>query len=152
MSQNYVISNGELYHYGVKGMKWGVRKQKRYADRVSYMKKKHSASGYRSEAAQYESQLKRMTDRGYKKYAKDNYMDDYSDKDQRRIFAEQQAELRNRIDSAKHFANNAHLLSKRLDSIDTSSMSYKKAVKLVRQYENDWLNETIDSDPTLKGR
>ena len=23
---NYVITNGELYHHGVKGMKWGVRK------------------------------------------------------------------------------------------------------------------------------
>ena len=29
MSQNYIITSGELYHYGVKGMKWGVRK-KRY--------------------------------------------------------------------------------------------------------------------------
>lgn len=27
MSSNYVIYNGELYHYGVKGMKWGVRKK-----------------------------------------------------------------------------------------------------------------------------
>ena len=28
MENNYVIVNGELYHHGVKGMKWGVRKDK----------------------------------------------------------------------------------------------------------------------------
>lgn len=26
MSQNYIITNGELCHYGVKGMKWGQRR------------------------------------------------------------------------------------------------------------------------------
>jgi hypothetical protein len=26
MNQNYIIINGELYHHGIKGMKWGVRR------------------------------------------------------------------------------------------------------------------------------
>lgn len=143
------MNNYELYHYGVKGMKWGVRKQQKYNDRVSYIKKKYSKDTYDREAASYESELKWMKNLGYKKYAKENYLDDYSDKDQQKIFAEQQDELHNRIKSAKHFANNTATLSKRIDSIDTSSMSYKNAVKLVRQYEIDWLNETINSDPTI---
>ena len=25
---NYIVCNNELYHHGVKGMKWGVRKKK----------------------------------------------------------------------------------------------------------------------------
>ena len=37
----YVIQNGELYHYGVKGMKWGVRKKyyKSYMDNDRTLKK-----------------------------------------------------------------------------------------------------------------
>ena len=34
MSNNYVIKDGELYHHGVKGMRWGVRKADRY-NRIS---------------------------------------------------------------------------------------------------------------------
>ena len=140
----------EIYHHGVKGMKWGVRKQKKYNDLASHLKKKHSKASYDSEAKSYESELKRMKQLGYKKYAKENYLDDHSDKQQQAIFRDQQTELRNRLASAKHFANNSSVLSKRIDSIDTSNMSYRKAVKLLRQYENDWINATIDSDPTMR--
>lgn len=44
MSQNYIITDGELCHYGVKGMKWGKRKlktleRKKKSDTIDYLAK-----------------------------------------------------------------------------------------------------------------
>ena len=43
---DYIIHNGELYHHGVKGMKWGVRRGRKTTERevqktTSKDKKKH---------------------------------------------------------------------------------------------------------------
>ena len=41
---NYILtSNGELYHYGVPGMKWGVRRQKLKAAKQRYKKRENAA-------------------------------------------------------------------------------------------------------------
>ena len=42
---NYTIVNGELYHVGVKGMKWGVRKEYKYARNIYRKGKKVHSKG-----------------------------------------------------------------------------------------------------------
>lgn len=84
-----------------------------------------------------------MKKRGYSKWAKDNYMDGYSKKDQKKFYDDYITELRNNIESSKQFAKNSSVLSKRLDNIDTSAVSYRKAKKMVRQLETDWINENL---------
>lgn len=51
---NYIIVNGELYHYGVKGMHWGVRKAyNRW--RVRRNKKKQDKWNERAENTKFKS-------------------------------------------------------------------------------------------------
>lgn len=140
-----------LQHHGVKGMKWGVRKERDYAVRTSIMKSKHSEDRYTAEAERHKAELEQMKSLGWEKWARENdlYITDEDKEWAKNEYKLYQQELNNRIKSAEHFAKNSPSLMKRIDSIDTSSVSYKEAVRLLKQHQNDWLNEVIETDPTI---
>lgn len=49
MANDYVIHNGELYHYGVPGMRWGVRRAQKRAARV---RRKGARKGWSDDAVE----------------------------------------------------------------------------------------------------
>ena len=64
---NYVIANGELYHHGVKGMKWGHRKAVRLENKVS---RKYAKAGQNTGRAEYYRDKSNSTKAKYESVAK----------------------------------------------------------------------------------
>lgn len=61
MNRDYILtSDGELYHYGVKGMKWGVVKQVANVATQGYKKiSEHGTNTYNKKVSKYEDKAMR---------------------------------------------------------------------------------------------
>lgn len=149
------MNDYELYHFGIKGMKWGVRRyqnkdgsltptgKKRYNAKVKQAKDWYGKERWQDEIDSNKKEVSSIKKAGYKKWAKDNYLDVLDDSDQKSMFNEQIKWHENRIKDAQKTLNRTGILYERLDSIDPTSVGYKRAMKLVNQVVREWVDEDL---------
>ena len=82
---DYVLINGELYHHGVKGMKWGVRKAYDAIAGYGYRKQKKEADKYANKAARAASNGNKIASKYYK--SKSYRIEDSSYSDVKNFYA-----------------------------------------------------------------
>lgn len=173
---NYIYNpgNGELYHYGVKGMKWGVRryqnkdgsltpagkkrqaKQTKKSDRyikrkLSYMNEKYAKRELDDAGREYARLSGRDGRDYYRNWLADDPNDPYTDYnyEQERQYAREKY-----VSAMAEHKTIQKYFSEPVSKIDTSNISYKEAKRLVNQYENEYIHEYLKAvkelDATVK--
>lgn len=73
---DYIIKNGELYHYGVLGMKWGVRRSQAKLNRVSKKAKRRGWSEDKQTVAEIKTKkVSQMSNNELKKLNERNQLE-----------------------------------------------------------------------------
>lgn len=128
--------NTELYHYGVKGMKWGVRKDKKRLGEVTVSRTNNKVGPYYSD-----KDKKKMTDRARKSLTQEerlnrarsevysnkanrhkNKADSYTNKSQHDKAKKQLEKRKEAMTLAKEFTKQANTVNKRLSDIDSGRL------------------------------
>ena len=114
----YIIKRDELYHYGVKGMKWGVRKDKVNKIKSSTVKKARNAANY------YKNVTGARSSAAVKKYRRKN-IDGMSDADIRKAI--------NRMNLEKDYRNLTKADILRGKRFADSAFDYRAKYKTIRK-------------------
>lgn len=64
---NYIVQNSELYHYGVKGMKWGRRRYHNEERKQQKAERKQQRQEYKQQRQQQKVERKNNINKVYKK-------------------------------------------------------------------------------------
>ena len=139
--------NAPLYHYGIAGMKWGVRRyQKKYGIRTAAGKMSEKAKSESSMTDdELSSQVRRMTlEKQYKKLSKENEPVSKTEKTKKVIDA-----TSNIVNQAKNLNRESVSTKRTKEKLDLSEMTDKELrdrinrTNLERQYTDLFAKEQI---------